>query len=66
MRLFRQFLENFFGSKDVHQRSFGLRRQLGPMSDGQLHMRERGKICFGGTMAELDARPDILDAHLSL
>ena len=27
---------------------------------------ERGKICFGGTMAELDARPDILDAHLSL
>ena len=27
---------------------------------------ERGKICFGGTMAELDARPDIRDAHLSL
>src|SRR2546429_4184577 len=27
---------------------------------------ERGKICFGGTMNELDARPDIRDAHLSL
>jgi branched-chain amino acid transport system ATP-binding protein len=27
---------------------------------------ERGKICFGGTMSELDARPDIRDAHLSL
>src|SRR5882762_6590244 len=27
---------------------------------------ERGKICYGGTMAELDARPDIRDAHLSL
>ena len=27
---------------------------------------ERGRICFSGTMAELDARPDILDAHLSI
>src|ERR1700753_871189 len=27
---------------------------------------ERGRICFGGTMKELDARPDISDAHLSL
>jgi len=27
---------------------------------------ERGSICFGGSMAELDARPDIRDAHLSL
>jgi len=27
---------------------------------------ERGRICFGGTMAELDARPDIRDAHLSI
>jgi branched-chain amino acid transport system ATP-binding protein len=27
---------------------------------------ERGRICFGGTMAELDARPDVRDAHLSL
>jgi branched-chain amino acid transport system ATP-binding protein len=27
---------------------------------------ERGRICFGGTMAELDAQPDIRDAHLSL
>jgi branched-chain amino acid transport system ATP-binding protein len=27
---------------------------------------ERGRICFGGTMSELDARPDISDAHLSL
>ena len=27
---------------------------------------ERGRICFGGTMGELDARPDIRDAHLSL
>ncbi|MBV9565154.1 MAG: ABC transporter ATP-binding protein [Bradyrhizobium sp.] len=27
---------------------------------------ERGQICFEGTMAELDARPEIRDAHLSL
>ena len=27
---------------------------------------ERGRICFGGTMSELDARADIRDAHLSL
>jgi branched-chain amino acid transport system ATP-binding protein len=27
---------------------------------------ERGRICFGGSMGELDARPDIRDAHLSL
>jgi branched-chain amino acid transport system ATP-binding protein len=27
---------------------------------------ERGRICFGGTMGELDSRPDIRDAHLSL
>jgi branched-chain amino acid transport system ATP-binding protein len=27
---------------------------------------ERGRICFAGTMAELDARPDIRDAHLTL
>jgi branched-chain amino acid transport system ATP-binding protein len=27
---------------------------------------ERGRICFSGTMAELDARPDIRDAHLSI
>jgi len=27
---------------------------------------ERGRICFGGTMSELDARSDIRDAHLSL
>jgi branched-chain amino acid transport system ATP-binding protein len=27
---------------------------------------ERGRICFGGTIAELDARPDISDAHLSI
>src|SRR5882757_4024830 len=27
---------------------------------------ERGRICFSGTMAELDARPDICDAHLAL
>src|SRR5437764_348966 len=27
---------------------------------------ERGKVCFGGTMGELDSRPDIRDAHLSL
>jgi branched-chain amino acid transport system ATP-binding protein len=27
---------------------------------------ERGRICFGGTMSELDSRPDIRDAHLSL
>jgi branched-chain amino acid transport system ATP-binding protein len=27
---------------------------------------ERGRICFAGTMSELDARPDIRDAHLAL
>jgi branched-chain amino acid transport system ATP-binding protein len=27
---------------------------------------ERGRICFGGTMGELDARPEIADAHLAL
>ena len=27
---------------------------------------ERGRICFGGSMSELDARPDIRDAHLSI
>jgi branched-chain amino acid transport system ATP-binding protein len=27
---------------------------------------ERGRICFSGTIAELDARPDIRDAHLAL
>jgi branched-chain amino acid transport system ATP-binding protein len=27
---------------------------------------ERGRICFSGTMSELDARPDIRDAHLAL
>lgn len=27
---------------------------------------ERGRICFTGTMAELDARPDIRNAHLAV
>lgn len=27
---------------------------------------ERGRICFNGTMAELDARPDIRDAYLAV
>jgi branched-chain amino acid transport system ATP-binding protein len=27
---------------------------------------ERGRICFAGAMSELDARPDIRDAHLAL
>src|SRR5580658_4131927 len=27
---------------------------------------ERGRICFGGSVRELDARPDIRDAHLAL
>src|SRR3984957_18153626 len=27
---------------------------------------ERGRICYSGTMSELDARPDIRDAHLAL
>jgi len=27
---------------------------------------ERGRICYSGTMAELDARPDIRDTHLAL
>jgi branched-chain amino acid transport system ATP-binding protein len=32
----------------------------------RVYIIEGGRICFGGTMAELDARPDIRDAHLSL
>jgi len=27
---------------------------------------ERGRICFSGTMADLDTRPDIRDAHLAM
>src|SRR6185312_6161355 len=27
---------------------------------------ERGRICFGGTISELDDRPDIRDAHLAV
>jgi len=27
---------------------------------------ERGRICFGGTIAELDARPEIRDAYLAV
>ncbi len=27
---------------------------------------ERGRICYSGTMAELEARPDIRDAHLAV
>jgi branched-chain amino acid transport system ATP-binding protein len=27
---------------------------------------ERGRICYSGTMAELDARPDVRDTHLAL
>ena len=27
---------------------------------------ERGRICFAGTMSQLDARPDVRDAHLAL
>ena len=27
---------------------------------------ERGRICFSGPMSDLDARPDIRDAHLAL
>jgi len=32
----------------------------------RVYIIERGHICFGGTMGELDARPDIRDAHLSV
>jgi len=32
----------------------------------RVYIIERGRICFEGTMAELDARPDIRDAHLSI
>ena len=27
---------------------------------------ERGRICFSGTMKELESRPDIRDAHLAV
>jgi branched-chain amino acid transport system ATP-binding protein len=30
------------------------------------YLIERGQICFAGTVAELDARPDVRDAHLSV
>ena len=36
------------------------------LNSDRAYIIERGRICFGGTMAELDARPDIRDAHLSL
>jgi branched-chain amino acid transport system ATP-binding protein len=32
----------------------------------RVYIIERGRICFCGTMGELDARPDIRDAHLSV
>ena len=32
----------------------------------RVYIIERGRICFEGTMAELDARPDVRDAHLSI
>jgi branched-chain amino acid transport system ATP-binding protein len=32
----------------------------------RVYIIERGRICFAGTMTELDARPDIRDAHLSI
>ena len=32
----------------------------------RVYIIERGRICFGGSMGELDAKPDIRDAHLSV
>ncbi|HWW47901.1 MAG TPA: ABC transporter ATP-binding protein [Xanthobacteraceae bacterium] len=32
----------------------------------RVYMIERGRICFEGTMAELDASPEIRDAHLAV
>jgi len=32
----------------------------------RVYIIERGRICFAGTMSQLDARPDVRDAHLAL
>jgi branched-chain amino acid transport system ATP-binding protein len=32
----------------------------------RVYIIERGRICFSGTMGELETRPDIRDAHLAL
>ena len=32
----------------------------------RVYIIERGRICFGGTMSELEARPEIREAHLSI
>ena len=32
----------------------------------RVYIIERGRICFTGTMSQLDARPDVRDAHLAL
>lgn len=39
---------------------------LARLISDRVYVIERGRICFDGTMAELNARPDIRDAHLSL
>jgi len=40
--------------------------QFARLISDRAYIIERGRICFSGTMAELDARPDIRDAHLSI
>ena len=32
----------------------------------RVYIIERGRICFAGTMSQLDTRPDVRDAHLAL
>jgi len=32
----------------------------------RIYIIERGRICYSGTMAELETRPDIRDAHLAV
>ena len=43
-----------------------LARAIRIVPQARAYIVERGRICFSGTMGELDARPDIRDAHLAL
>src|SRR5258708_23954816 len=39
---------------------------LAKLISDRAYIIERGRICFSGTMSDLDPRPDIRDAHLAL
>ena len=59
-------MPNRWMSKEAaREKSAGTKGSFTRIADRH-YIIERGRICFGGTMAELDARPDVRDAHLSL